>query len=1168
MKKKNTNVKKVTIILLIIISIISFSAIIYGAGTINNPTTITFADANLYDAIKKQFSVKKISYNGNDVEKTIEVSINDVEQITELDLSTSGISNLSGLENFRNLTSLNLSKNVVTAADPLQQLQSLQTLNMAENPINTEILTAISTLTNITQLDMSNTQMTGGQLEYFKNLTNLKSLKIASNNISAIEKLAGITGLTQLDISINTSFTDITQVSSFTNLVELNLSGTGITTFSGTDEKKGISALTNLERLYAADIKGITETKGITELFSLEKIKVLNLSSMGVQGSRPTFSFSSSGFAKLKNLEELHLASNEISSLSGINNLANLDYLDLKFNKIQDTNLKDIIKKANGEVVTENTLKASKIDLRGNQIAGIEIFADYPADIKWLDLSENQVVDVSPLEKHSFSEALYLQNQQIVFGLYQKAAKIDHYIFLPTIITYAKIPEKTFMYDESVEFEYNGVTLNPDYTNPDEYNVIISSDKTNNDILTVTVKGGVADGTVLKFQFGKQGNIKCLIESILYKDENLEKQVNDKLYEKLLKQSCPYWKNATKLTNLNRNAVDAVEVLDLQHTASTVETKIKDLTGLENFYKLPTLYLQNNDVNSIEQLASCTKLEILNLASNPNIGDDNSSIGQMGVLTTLNLSNTGMTNIDSINVLAQNTKNKLTILDISDNGLDDISGIENLRLLQSLAIANENLDDQDISKLAELTNLTTLNINGNQIQNLDVLSNLVQLKYLYFNNNKVKTIEPLRGKVFYELEFTGNEVVDISPLSSHRTINNLKMDNNKIDDVSILDRVSMSNEQNLSVTGQKIVKLLDNNSTGEVSIPLPQIFKAARTPGNKIYTNNDLITNKCSIDSSGNNILINTNELNGNVAQIEIYGGKATGTKLIISAPLETTITYEPSNKQITNQNVTATIIFNNNDRDIKITNNGGKNTYIFEQNGEFIFEFIDKYGVVGNATATVQNIDKQPPTATVEQQQNNKQVEVVISVNEKVADIEGWTSKEFADGTMTLTKIYTSDANENIILIDEAGNSSTVNIDVKIKVISDIITSDKLEISEEELLIRGINPKTSVSEITKDLKAEMKYIVVDKNERELSSTAKIGTGCKIKMENGKIYTIIVWGDLDGNGQISLIELAKIAKIGVNSITPNTLEKTAIDINTNGKIDLSELAAIAKLGVK
>ena len=95
-----------------------------------------------------------------------------------------------------------------------------------------------------------------------------------------------------------------------------------------------------------------------------------------------------------------------------------------------------------------------------------------------------------------------------------------------------------------------------------------------------------------------------------------------------------------------------------------------------------------------------------------------------------------------------------------------------------------------------------------------------------------------------------------------------------------------------------------------------------------------------------------------------------------------------------------------------------------------------------------------------------------------------------------------------------------------------------------------------------------MEYQILNKKGTELTENDKVGTGCQVKMQNGKTYTIIVWGDLNGDGQISLTELARVSKIYAKKVTPSDLEKSAIDINMNGKIDLSELAAISKMYAK
>ncbi len=75
------------------------------------------------------------------------------------------------------------------------------------------------------------------------------------------------------------------------------------------------------------------------------------------------------------------------------------------------------------------------------------------------------------------------------------------------------------------------------------------------------------------------------------------------------------------------------------------------------------------------------------------------------------------------------------------------------------------------------------------------------------------------------------------------------------------------------------------------------------------------------------------------------------------------TATIEYSIKDFTNQNVTATLIPS---EEIEITNNNGKNTYTFTENGSFTFEFKDKAGNMGTATAEVGWINKTTPKLKV----------------------------------------------------------------------------------------------------------------------------------------------------------------------------------------------------------
>ena len=70
---------------------------------------------------------------------------------------------------------------------------------------------------------------------------------------------------------------------------------------------------------------------------------------------------------------------------------------------------------------------------------------------------------------------------------------------------------------------------------------------------------------------------------------------------------------------------------------------------------------------------------------------------------------------------------------------------------------------------------------------------------------------------------------------------------------------------------------------------------------------------------------------------------------------IEATINY--STTESTTDPVIATVTFNK--EGIKITNNEGKNTYEFPENGEFTFEYVDEAGRIGSITAKVDWIKK-----------------------------------------------------------------------------------------------------------------------------------------------------------------------------------------------------------------
>lgn len=94
------------------------------------------------------------------------------------------------------------------------------------------------------------------------------------------------------------------------------------------------------------------------------------------------------------------------------------------------------------------------------------------------------------------------------------------------------------------------------------------------------------------------------------------------------------------------------------------------------------------------------------------------------------IKNTGRKYIEEINALICNNK-----------GIHHLDGIEQLTELKSLHLNFNHIED--ISPILELEKLNILYLSGNQIHNLEPLSSLTQLSELAIQKNNIEDITPL-----------------------------------------------------------------------------------------------------------------------------------------------------------------------------------------------------------------------------------------------------------------------------------------------------------------------------------------------------------------------------------------------------------------------------------------
>ncbi len=202
-----------------------------------------------------------------------------LRSIIELDLSGKQITDLSGLEYFRNLEVLNLENNFIDDLSPLRTLTHLTVLNLSNN--------GISSLKEV----------------QFEDLTHLNLVELTLNSYEVLSSYGRKNQLTKIDV-----------LSQFLELEVLELHGNLI---------HDVSPLSDLRKLRVLDL-GENLIQEITPLSGLVNLEEVNLSRNKIRDL--------SALSKLKNLTKLNLRGNQMDDISALEGLASLDYLNLHSN--------------------------------------------------------------------------------------------------------------------------------------------------------------------------------------------------------------------------------------------------------------------------------------------------------------------------------------------------------------------------------------------------------------------------------------------------------------------------------------------------------------------------------------------------------------------------------------------------------------------------------------------------------------------------------------------------------------------------------------------------------------------------------------------------------------------------------------------------------------------
>jgi len=121
-------------------------------------------------------------------------------------------------------------------------------------------------------------------------------------------------------------------------------------------------------------------------------------------------------------------------------------------------------------------------------------------------------------------------------------------------------------------------------------------------------------------------------------------------------------------------------------------------------------------------------------------------------------------------------------------------------------------------------------------------------------------------------------------------------------------------------------------------------------------------------------------------------------------------------------------------------------------------------------------------------------------------------------------------------------------------------VSNEKIKVEEENKKVTII-PGTTLQEIADLVGTEIN--AKDKDGKNIKKSSVLGTGSTI---NDK-YTVIMFGDINGDGKINTIDAARTLKASVGNYTLSEIYAEAADINTDGKINTIDAARLLKASV-
>ncbi len=178
-----------------------------------------------------------------------------------------------------------------------------------------------------------------------------------------------------------------------------------------------------------------------------------------------------------------------------------------------------------------------------------------------------------------------------------------------------------------------------------------------------------------------------------------------------------------------------------------------------------------------------------------------------------------------------------------------------------------------------------------------------------------------------------------------------------------------------------------------------------------------------------------------------------------------------------------------------------------------------------------------------------------MLTIRFKVKD----TITEATNTTIKLKGI-TASGGDGIIGTKDA--EVAIAIQIPDEPVEEKITSDVYVINDEDKDISRIAPGTTVATFKKNVETEQEMVFIDSEGNTLGEADILATGMTIKVGETLEYTLVVTGDLDGDGEVSVNDLAQVKLHLIDYEKLTGIRFKAGDIDNDADITINDAAQI------